>query len=66
TSNNVLKLLGRFGFDVPFGREDLINELGITKSPASEILNKLRSIGAVLPARGSGRGKYRFDRSFFN
>ena len=66
TSNNVLKLLGRFGFDAPFGREDLINELGITKSPASEILNKLRSIGAVLPARGAGRGKYRFDRSFFN
>ena len=66
TANNVLKLLKRFGFTLPFGRTDLIKELGITKSPASEILNKLLSVGAVTPAPGSARGKYRFDRAFFD
>ena len=66
TANNVLKLLKRFGFALPFGRTDLINELGITKSPASEILNKLLSVGAVAPAPGIARGKYRFDRTFFD
>ena len=66
TANNVLKLLKRFGYAIPFGRTDLISELGITKSPASEILNKLLSVGAILPARGSGRGKYLFDRAFFD
>ena len=66
TANNVLRLLSRFGFDRPFGRTDLINELEITKSPASEILNKLLSVGAIVPVQGSGRGKYRFDRTFFD
>ena len=66
TANNVLKLLKRFGFTLPFGRTDLIKELGITKSPASEILNRLLSVGAVTPAPGSARGKYRFDRAFFD
>ena len=66
TANNVLKLLKRFSFTLPFGRTDLIKELGITKSPASEILNKLFSVGAILPAPEFGRGKYRFNKAFFN
>ncbi len=65
TTNNIIKLINRFGFDIPFGRTDTANELGITKSPASEILNKLKSIEAVVPAKGSGKGKYKFNRTFF-
>ena len=65
STNNILKLLKTFGFEQPFGRTDIANELGITKSPASEILNKLSSIEAVLPANTAGRGKYRFNPTFF-
>ena len=65
STNNILKLMNRFGFDKPFGRMDIARELEITKSPASEILNKLLSIGAIIPVTGSGKGKYQFDPQFF-
>ena len=65
STNNILKLMNRFGFDKPFGRMDIVRELEITKSPASEILNKLLSIGAIISATGAGRGKYRFNPHFF-
>lgn len=65
STNNILKLLNRFGFETPFGRMDIARELEITKSPASEIINKLLSIGAVVPEAGAGRGKYRFNSNFF-
>jgi len=64
-TNNILKLIKRFGFSTPFGRMDIARELGITKSPASEILSKLLSIGAVAPAKEAGKGKYIFNSHFF-
>ena len=65
SSNNILKLINQLGFDTPFGRIDIARELGITKSPASEILKKLLSIGAIVPVTGAGKGKYQFDSRFF-
>ena len=65
STNNVLKLMQLFRFDKPFGRMDIARELGITKSPASEILNKLLSIGAIVSVTGAGKGKYRFNPVFF-
>lgn len=65
TANNVIKLIQRFDYDIPFGRMDIAGELGITKSPASEILNKLLAIGAIAPVSGFGKGKYKFDLQFF-
>ena len=65
SANNVIKLIQCFGYTVPFGRMDIARELGITKSPASEILNKLLSIGAIVPVTGFGKGKYKFNMHFF-
>lgn len=65
STNNALKLIKRFGYDSPFGRMDIARELNITKSPASELLNKMLKIGAIVPATGSGKGKYRFNQEFF-
>lgn len=65
STNSILKLMNRFGFDKPFGRMDIARELEITKSPASEILNKLLSIGAIVPVTGAGKGKYKFNPQFF-
>ncbi len=65
TANNVIKLMQCFSYTVPFGRMDIVRELGITKSPASEILNKLLSIGAIVSVTGFGKGKYKFNPQFF-
>ena len=65
TTNNVLRLLKQFGFEKPFGRMDIAKELGITKSPASTILNQLLAIDAIVPAAECGRGKYHFNSKFF-
>ena len=65
STNNIIKLIKKFGYNVPFGRMDIARELEITKSPASEILNKLLSIGAIIPVMGAGKGKYRFNPQFF-
>ncbi len=65
STNNILKLMNRFGFDKAFGRMDIARELEITKSPASEILNKLLSIGAIVSVTGAGKGKYKFSTAFF-
>ena len=65
STNNVLRLLRQFGYDQPFGRMNIAESLNITKSPASELLRKLFIIGALIPAEGQGKGKYKFSRSFF-
>ena len=65
STNNIIKLIQKFGYDIPFGRMDIARELEITKSPASEILNKLLSIEAIVSVTGAGRGKYKFNQDFF-
>ena len=62
-TNNVLRLLRQYGYDTPFGRMDVAELLDITKSPASELLKKLLSIGAVVS--GKGKGMYQFSSNFF-
>ena len=63
STNNVLKLLRWFGFEKTFGRMDVAEGLHITKSPASELLKKLLSVGAIVAEKG--RGTYRFSKKFF-
>lgn len=65
STNNIIKLIKNFGYDIPFGRMDIARELEITKSPASEILNKLLSIEAIVSVTGAGKGKYKFNQNFF-
>lgn len=65
SANNAVKLYQRFGFDRTFGRSDIIELLGITRSPSSELINKLLSVDAIEPAK-QGRGKYCFNQSFFS
>ena len=65
STNNIIKLIQKFGYDISFGRMDIARELEITKSPASEILNKLLSIKAIVSVTGAGKGKYKFNQDFF-
>ena len=65
STNNALTLYDLFGTDRPFGRMDIATALGITKSPASDLLTRLLSVGAIETVAGFGKGKYRFSTAFF-
>ncbi|MBR6458681.1 MAG: Fic family protein [Actinomycetaceae bacterium] len=59
----VEKLYQSFGKERVFGRGDVVEILGITSSPASELLKRLLDTGVIVPVSGKGKGKYRFARS---
>lgn len=47
TLQNVEKMYAEYGYEAVFGRGDVIKILGITESPASELLKKLLSIEVI-------------------
>lgn len=49
-----------FGFDTVFGRKDVMMLIGITASPASELLKKMLGMRLITPVTGQGKGKYVF------
>ena len=65
TATNAAKLFAEFGLDKFFGRSDAVDVLGITVTPASTLLKKLSDAGITEAVSGLGKGKYRFDPSFF-
>lgn len=58
TKEHILKLFRHFGFDAVFARADVMKVTGITKSPAAELMQKMKK--AKLIESAEGRGKYRF------
>lgn len=48
------------GFEQIFGRTDISQIVGITVSPAGELIKKLKKAGLIEPVRGRGKGKYKF------
>lgn len=54
------KLFVAYGYGAVFGRSEVTNLLGLTPSPASELLRKLLSVGVIRPVSGMGKGRYRF------
>lgn len=59
---NIERLYLKYKNKVVFGRTDIINELAITASPASELIKKLLNAGIIIPVRGKGKGKYIFSK----
>lgn len=59
---NIERLYLKYKNKVVFGRTDIINELGITASPASELIKKLLDASIIIPVRGKGKGKYIFSK----
>lgn len=57
---NIEKIYEKYGFEEIFGRGEVIDVLGITKSPASELLKKMMSAEMLEPVKGMGKGKYKF------
>lgn len=54
------KLFAAYGYGTVFGRSEVAALLGLTPSPASELLRKLLSAGVIRPVSGMGKGRYRF------
>lgn len=53
-------LFAAHGYNIVFGRGDTMDLLGLTPSPASELLRKLLSANVICPVKGMGKGRYRF------
>lgn len=49
------KYLEKFDSEKVFGRKDMTDALGITESPASELIRKLVEIEIIVPVQGKGR-----------
>jgi len=60
TKANILTLFNVLGFERVFGRTDMSQILGITVSPAGEIIKKLKAAELIVPVTGHGKGKWRF------
>ena len=58
--DHILKLFDSFGMDVIFGRREVMDVLGITESPASALLRRMREQNLMESVKGVGKGKYRF------
>ncbi len=58
TRENILKLFLHFGFGNAFARADVMKVTGITATPATELMRKMKD--AKLIENGMGRGKYVF------
>lgn len=61
TFNNIIKLYKDFGDNNIFGRADIINSLGITSSPASDLIKKLLDNNIIIAVKGRGKGRYIFN-----
>ena len=60
TINNIEKIYREFFNKEYFGRTDIVNLLGITPSPASELIKKMLDRHIICTVDGHGKGKYRF------
>lgn len=62
TQNNIVLLFSAFGFDSVFSRADIIRHTGLTPSPASTLIRKMKESELIEEIKGQGKGKYRFKK----
>lgn len=60
SARHAQKLYDFFGTEGVFSRSQVTEILGITPSPASELLRKLLDASLISKVKGKGKGKYRF------
>jgi fido (protein-threonine AMPylation protein) len=61
TFNNVKLLFEKFGTDEIFGRSKVEEVTGLKSSRASEFLKQLLTEEIIIPVKGHGKGKYKFN-----
>ena len=62
TKENIILLFNAFGYDKIFARANLMATIGLTKTPASELINKMKAAELIEPVSGMGKGKYKFKK----
>lgn len=65
TALNAIELYNVFGFQTVFGRTEAVDVLGLSPSATSDLLKKLVLADITESVSGLGKGKYRFNPSFF-
>jgi ATP-dependent DNA helicase RecG len=60
TRENIMKLFLYFGFNIVFTRSDVMKVTGITATPATELLRKMKEANLIMSAKG--HGKYFFTQ----
>jgi len=60
SKKKILDLFAAVGLEQAFGRSDMFRIIGITASPAGELIKKMKSAGLLETVKGLGKGKYRF------
>ena len=61
TALNAVALFDKFGIQTVFGRNDVVDTLGLSPSASSDLLKRLSTAHIIEPVNGLGKGKYRFD-----
>lgn len=56
----MLNLYRAFQLEHIFSRQDVMDVLKITSSPASVLIKKMKVCGIIEPVKGIGKGRYRF------
>lgn len=56
----MLNLYRAFQLEHIFSRQDVMDVLKITSSPASVLIKKMKACGIIEPVKGIGKGRYRF------
>lgn len=62
TTSHILKLREAFPDQRIFGRSDVMKQIDIKPSRASELLKEMSERGVIEPVCGHGKGKYRFRK----
>lgn len=57
---NIETLLNELGYHTVFGRNEVMDIVGISASPASALLRKMKEAGVIETVAGNGKGRYRF------
>lgn len=60
TRNKINTLFCNFGFDGAFSRKEIAQIIGLTSSPAGDLINKLKENNLIEPVIGQGKGYYKF------
>lgn len=60
TQKHIRDLFEELGYDKIFGRTEVMQLLGLTASPASELIRKMLQLNLIYPIKGKGKGKYLF------
>lgn len=60
TTQNILVLYERYGTEHSFSRSDVMQMLGLTASPATTLIGKMRNASLIELSNGKSRGQYRF------